>query len=369
MSDTAAPSAAPISGAPAAEAAPAAPAARPSLFRTDASMADDPILNKPAPKIAPIRDAPRDPNTGKFVPATQRAETDPNAGVIEEIAGGQEQEDDPGQERPEEQPQPSSSFRVEIDGSVFTDEKSLAAHIKRLTAHGSAEARRASELEKMNAQLQARLQPQVEKAPEPASDPNALVNPFEKSALDNEDLIKSIYADLDTPDKGVPVAIFRVVDHLEKQIKSLTDYINKTQEQHTAPMRDFLGAMASINQTSEFMQNMSVATDENGELKYPNMRSRPAIQALTSILHKHNLPLTPENFDLAYQVWQGPSKPGEMRPQERPDPAASRAAAASAGVVSSRGRVPDPRAEPKKLSFAEEMNQVQTHRGMFRTAT
>lgn len=350
-----------ITGAPAAvpESAPeSAPRPAPSLFRTEAGLAD------PEPKkIAPIRDAAtgRDPATGKFLPKS----SDPNAGVIDEIAG----EPEPQEAAAPEAPAESTPFEFSYTApngkvSTFRTAKDLQQHLDRLTAHASAEARRAADLEKMKSELERKLAPEPA-ASEPVKD-DSPKNPFETSLIDDEALWNRIHGDLADETKGVPVALARIADQFENRIKGLVDYINHLQGQKTAPMESFLSAMASINQTSEFMKEMATAADENGELRYPGMRSRAAIRDLTQILSRHNLPLTPENFDLAYQVWNGPSKQEGARPRT-PDPAANHQAASAAAVVSGRSPVPDPRAEPRKLSAVEEINRIESKRGMFRT--
>lgn len=338
-------------------AAPESARPAPSMFRTEAGLAE------PEPKkIAPIRDVPtgRDPATGKFLPKSG----DPNAGVIDEIAGQEPPQEEAPESAPEAAPFEFSYTAPNGKVSTFRTSKDLQQHIDRLTAHASAEARRSADLERMKSDLEKKLAPEAP-APEPEKDTSPK-NPFETSLIDDESLWNRIHADLADETKGPAVALARMADQFETKIKGLVDYINHLQGQKTAPMESFLSAMSSINQTSEFMKEMATAADESGELRYPGMRSRAAIRDLTQILSRHNLPLTPENFDLAYQVWNGPSRQEGARPRT-PDPAANHQAASAAAVASGRSPVPDPRAEPRKLSAVEEINRIESRRGMFRT--
>lgn len=363
MSDTTAPgAAAPDSAAPAVpslEPAPGAP--KPSRFRTDANLAHDPLLEKP--RVAPIKETPpKDPATGKFVKA------DPNAGVIPELRQEQEQPEEqpeeatpPQQAAPEPPPQPTF-VPVEIDlgdgrVSVFKTKEALENHFRRMAKAQSEAARQLAEVQK------AQQPPPEEKPAEPE-----FKNPFEASLLDDEALLKQMYADIDDPEKGPVIAVARVIDKLESRVQGLVKWMQHEQSKAFEPMQQFLGAMNSINQTSEFFKEMASRTDENGQPLTP-LTSRREVRDLTAILHRHNLPLTPENFDLAYQILRSTAKPGEAQPH-REQPQDHTATASAAAVMSGRGsRVPDPRAERRSPTFREEMDQVPMSRGRFRTVS
>jgi len=366
MSDTAVQAPAEAAPAPEAGTAPPPGAPKPSKFRTDASLADDPLLN-PKP-IAPIRDTPpKDPATGKFV-----KQSDPNAGVIPELQAPQEQEAPP-QEQAPSAPEPTSPEQptfvpVEIDMgnghvSVFRTKEALEQHLKRISGAQSAAERRAAELAK---EVEARNKPA-----EPAQPTTPeFKNPFETSLIDDEALLRQMYADIDDPDKGPVVAVARVVDRMEKKVTELVKFIQHQHEQASAPMQQFLSAMNSINETAEFFSGAANATMEDGSPRFPGIQNRKAITDLTRVMHKHNLALTPENFELAYQVWKGTSESGVAQPIRVQPPQDHTATASAAAVMSSRGtRVPDPRAEKRTPSFREEMDAVPMNRGKFRTVT
>jgi hypothetical protein len=348
--------------APAAEPKPGTP--KPSRFRTDASLANDPLLN-PKP-IAPIRDTPpKDPSTGKFV-----KQSDPNAGVIPELQQQEQREEAPREEAPPAAeptlPEAPSFTPVEIDMgnghvSVFRTKEALEQHLKRISGAQSAAERRAAELAK-----EVETRTKAAEPPQPAAP--EFKNPFETSLIDDEGLLRQMYADIDDPDKGPVVAVARVVDRMEKKVAELVKYIQHQHEQANAPMQQFLGAMAQINETAEFFSGAANATLEDGSPRFPGIQNRKAITDLTRVMHKHNLALTPENFELAYQVWKGTSEPGVAQPSRVPPLQDHTAAASAAAVMSGRGtRVPDPRAERRTPSFREEMDAVPMNRGKFRT--
>lgn len=351
--------------APAAEAQPAAP--KVSRFRTDASAIADPLLNKP--RLAPIKETPpKDPATGKFVKA------DPNAGVIPELQQGQQEEAPPQEEQeeaPPTAPEPTSTFTpIEFeqgDGRVLTfkTKEALENHIKRLANAQAAEARRAADLQKM---LDARAPKEAEGEEQQPPAEKLPTNPFEASLIEDKDLLTQMYKDIDDPDSGPVIAIARVIDKLEGRMRDLVKFIQHERDQATQPMQQFLNAMNSINTTSEFFKDMATRVDEEtGEPKTP-IRSRREIRDLTQIMHRHNLALTPENFDLAYQVLRGTSNTGEPQPRQGRPPQDNTAAASAAAVLSSQGsRVPDPRAEKRSPTFREEMDSVKMSRGRFRT--
>lgn len=353
---------APEGAAPTGESQPGA--AKPSRFRTDASAVDDPLLNKP--RLAPIKETPpKDPATGKFVKA------DPNAGVIPELQGGQVEvvEEPPQQEEAQPAEPPAPAFTpVEFDlgdgrVSVFKTKEALDAFVKQLRNTQMAEARRAADLQKL---LDAKS-PKEEVAAVPTE--KLPTNPFEASLIDDTDLLKQMYEDIDDPQNGPVIAIARVIDKLESRMRDLVKFIQHERDQATQPMQQFLNAMNSINTTSEFFHQMTSRVDEQtGEALTP-VKSRREIRDLTRIMHKHNLALTPENFDLAYQVLRSEAT-GEPQPRQGQPPQDNTAAASAAAVLSSRGtRVPDPRAEKRSPTFREEMDAVPMNRGRFRTVS
>lgn len=362
MSDQAAvaPAPAPVSAPPSREPGnPPAPGdPKPSRFRTDETASLDALK-----LIRPIKDTPpKDPSTGKFV-----KQSDPNSGVIPELQSAAPSpaadpsgvETDDGVTEPES-PEPSAPVftPVKVGDRVFTSQKDLDAAFSQRENGQSAADRRVADLEKIVNEMAAKLHPQEEAAPEIPAD--SIKNPFESSLVDSEDLIKKLYADVDDPEKGPVVALMRVVDQMEKRIQDLAKFIEHQQSIATQPMQQFLSAMNSINTTSEFFQQMA-------QRPGIEIRSRKDITDLTRIIHKHSLALTPENFDLAYAVLRANEAPRVTEPQPeaaRPD---NTAAASANAVLNGRGRVPDPRAQPKSRSFREEMDTVALRRGRFNT--
>jgi hypothetical protein len=386
MSDTpvAAPASTPAPAVPATPAAEAPPKReKANRFRTDAELAT-PIPGKVSQlptHFTDKRDAeesarntpPKDPATGKFV----KQGGDPNAGVIDEMRAPGEGEAPPPPPANEPPPAEAPAFtpvRVNLgDGKtkVLNSQTEVDNFYRRIAESNAAADRRAAKLE---ADYQAALKASAPPASEaPPVEAPKFANPFEKSLIDDEPLMKQLIADINDPEKGPAIAIARITDQMEKRIADLVKFMNHQHEEAITPFKSFMGAMESINTTGNFFEGMRGETTEDGAPKYPALHEgtrgqrRKVVSQLTSFLHKHSLPLTPGNFDLAYSVVSA-SKSGEP-PTIREQPPVDHSAAASAAAVGSgRGaRVPDMRAEKRTPTVREEYDAVKLNRGRFRT--
>lgn len=352
------------------------PDSKPSRFKTDATVLAELPSERSAREAAEQTAAQppagaetgRDPKTGKFLPRSG----DPNAGVIDEIRQGQ------GEQQQNEQPienSEGSPFLFEYTSpegkrSVFKSQQALNAHIARITATGSAEARQNSELKAQLEQLKAKLEP-----PKPEKDaaPQTPQNPFEQDLLsDAMDDVLWKKVEQDVAEGKTTTAIARVVDVMQEKIKGLVGYIQHLQGEQMSPMQNFMQSLNSINETGQFFKERTTEVDEStGDLKYPGIRKRSDVVRLTEFMKKHSLPLTQEGFGLAYEVVIARNTaPGEQKTAEERGPSLEQqqGIAAGAAPLSSRGgRVPDPRAEARTPTWRDEYNAAGGKSGKFRT--